>query len=192
MRTRADVANRVVLLLLGLLLVVAGGLGLALSAGAFQDWRARSPVLPDQLHTFPDEQPWFWWAVAGAALLLALLALWWLASQLRTNRVSRIDRTTSAPEGYTTLHARALANAVEDEADGIDGVTSATARLHDRPRLGLDLTVGLTNTPDIDKLRAQLEDDVVAHVRQAVDDPDFPVEIELRPDVRRTPSRTVI
>jgi hypothetical protein len=31
----------------------------------------------------------------------------------------------------------------------------------------------------------------VAHLRQAVADPDLPVDIELRPDVRRTPARTV-
>ena len=191
MRTGADTANRIVLFLLGLLLVAVGGLGLALSLGAFEDWRANSPVLDEEVHTFPDEQPWFWWAVVGAALLLALLALWWLLSQLRTNRVSRIDRTTNFREGSTTLHAGALADAVEVEVEGISGVTSASARLHDRPRLGLALTVGMTDTADIDKLRIHLEDDVVAHVRQAVGDPDFPVGIELRPDVRRTPARTV-
>ena len=51
------------LFLLGLLLVAAGGLGLALSLGAFGDWRAAYPVLPEEVRTFPDEQPWFWWAV---------------------------------------------------------------------------------------------------------------------------------
>ena len=96
MRTGADTANRIMLFLLGLLLVAVGGLGLALSLGAFEDWRADSPVLGEEVHTFPDEQTWFWWAVVGAALLLALLALWWLLSQLRTNRVSRIDRTTNS------------------------------------------------------------------------------------------------
>jgi signal transduction histidine kinase len=191
MRSRADTANRIVLFLLGLLLLVTGGLGLALSLGAFGDSRATSPVLPEEVRTFPDDQPWFWWAVAGIALLTAILALLWLVAQLRTHRVSRLDQTTDAREGYTTLHAGALTRAVEDEVGGIAGVTSASARIYDRPRHGLALAVGMTDTADIDRLRTQLENDVVAHVREVVGDPEFPVDIELRPDVRRTPARTV-
>jgi hypothetical protein len=191
MSTRADGANRIVLMLLGLLLVAAGGLGLALSLGAFGEWRTTYPVLPEEVSSFPDEQPWFWWAVAGVALLTALLALLWLMAQLRIDRISRIDRTTDARDGYTTLHAGALTRAVEGETTGIAGVTSASARVHDRPRLGLSLTVAMTDSVDIDGLRTRLEDDVVAHVREAVDDPDLPVEVELRPDVRRTPQRSV-
>jgi hypothetical protein len=191
MSTRADGANRIVLTLLGLLLVAAGGLGLALSLGLFGEWRTTYPVLPEEVNSFPDEQPWFWWAVAGVALLTALLALLWLMAQLRIDRISRIDRTTDARDGYTTLHAGALTRAVEDEATGIAGVTSASAHVHDRPRLGLSLIVDMTDSVDIDTLRTRLEDDVVTHVREAVDDPDLPVEVELRPDVRRTPRRSV-
>jgi hypothetical protein len=49
----------------------------------------------------------------------------------------------------------------------------------------------MTDTADIDRLRGQLENTIVAHVREAVGDPEFPIDIELRPDVRRTPARTV-
>lgn len=191
MRRPADTANRIVLFMLGLLLVVAGGLGLALSLGAFGNSRATSPVLPEQVHTFPDDQTWFWWATAGVALLIALLAFMWLVAQLRTHRVSRLDRTTDAREGYTKLHAGALTKAVEDEIGDITGVTRASAQIHDHPRLALALAVDITDTADIDRLRTQLENNIVAHVRQAVGDPEFPVDIELRPDVRRTPARTV-
>jgi hypothetical protein len=192
MRTRVDTANRIVLFLLGLLLAAAGGLGLALSFGAFGDWRATSPALPDTVHTFPDNHAWFWWAVAGATLLIALLASWWLVAQLRTPRVSRLDRTDDSRAGYTTLHAGAVTKAVEDEVGSLGDVTSASARLQDHPRLGLSLTVGMTDTADIDALRTRLESDLVAHVRQAIGDAEFPVDIELRPDVRHTPARTVI
>jgi hypothetical protein len=191
MRGRADTANRIVLFLLGLLMVAAAGLGLALSLGAFGDWRATYPVLPEEVRTFPEEKPWLWWAVAGIALLTAVLAVLWLVAQLRTHRVSRLDRSTDAREGHTTLHAGALTKAVEDEVGGIQGVTSASARVHDHPRLALALTVDMTDTADIDTLRTQLENTVVAHVREAVGDPELPVNIELRPDVRRTPVRTV-
>jgi hypothetical protein len=180
-----------VLFLLGLLLAAAGGLGLALSLGAFGDRRATNPVLPENVHTFPEKEPWFWWAMAALALLIAVLALVWLMAQLRTSRVSRLDLTTDAREGYTTLHAGALTQAVEDEVRGMPGVTGASARVEDHPRRELSLTVGMTDTADIDALRTQLENGVVAHVREAVGDPEFPVAIELRPDVRRTPARTV-
>ena len=69
MSRRANVINRVVLTVLGLLLLAAGGLGLALSVGAFGAWRATYPVLPREVSTFPDGRPWFWWA-AGAVLFL--------------------------------------------------------------------------------------------------------------------------
>jgi hypothetical protein len=191
MRGRVDTVNRVLLLLLGLLLVVAAGLGLAVSLGAFGEIRATSPLFSGELRTFPDDKPWFWWAVAGVALLIALLSLWWLLAQIRTHRVSRLDRTTDAREGYTTVHAGALTRAIEDEVGDIPGVTSASARLRDRPQLGLALVVDVTDTVDIDKLRTHLEDVVVAHLREAVDEPDFPVNIELRPDLGRTPARSV-
>ena len=192
MRTRrVDTANRVVLVLLGVLLVAAGGLGLAVSLGAFGDRRATDPVLTEEVRTFPAEEPWFWWAVAGIALLTALLAAVWLVAQLRNHRVSRLDQTTDARAGSTSLHAGALTEAVEDEVEGIAGVTSASARLYDQPRLGLALTVSMIDTADLDALRTRLENDVVTHLRDAVSDPNFPVDIELRPDVRRTPARTV-
>jgi hypothetical protein len=191
MTTPADTANRVVLLLLGLLTLAAGGLGLALSMGAWGSTEADRPVLSETLRGYPDDNPWFWWAVAGVALLTAVLCLLWLRAQLRTRRVSRVDRTTDPREGYTTIHAAAIARAVEDEVEAIPGVTSASARIHDNPRLRVALTVAMTDTTDIDRLRTQLEDHVVAHLRQAVADPDLPVDIELRPDVRRTPARTV-
>jgi hypothetical protein len=191
MSTQADTANRIVLLLLGLLVLTAGGLGLALSLGAWGSTEANGPVLSETLRDYPDDNPWFWWAVAGVAILTAVLCLLWLRAQLRTRRVSRVDRTTDPREGTTTIHAAAIVRAVEDEVDAIPGVTSASARVHDNPRLRLALTVDMTDTTDIGGLRTHIEDHVVAHLRQAVADPDLPVDIELRPDVRRTPARTV-
>ncbi|MGH3478834.1 MAG: hypothetical protein ACRDQD_18600, partial [Nocardioidaceae bacterium] len=69
MNRRANVINRVVLTVLGLLLLTAGGLGLAVSVGALGESRADNSVLPQEVSTFPDGHPWFWWAVTGAVLL---------------------------------------------------------------------------------------------------------------------------
>ena len=191
MSSRANVINRVVLAALGLLLVAAGGLGLALSVGAFGAWRASSPVLPQEVSTFPDGRPWFWWAVAGVLLLIAVLALLWLLVQLRTDRASRLDRTTDARDGYTTLHAGALTDAVEDEAAGITGVTGVSAHVHEHRGPRVHIHVEMDDSADIGEVRTRLEDEVVAHLREGVGDPRFPVAIELHPGASRAPQRSV-
>ena len=191
MSSRANVINRLVLTVLGLFLLAAGGLGLALSVGAFRAGRATYPVLPQGVSTFPDGRPWFWWAVAAMLLLIAMLALLWLLTQFKTDRTSRLDRTTNARDGYTKLHASALTNAVEDEALGIPGVTNMSASVHEHRGQHVFLRVELADFADIAEVRARLENEVVAHLREGVGDPDFPVTIELRPGASRTRQRSV-
>ena len=191
MSSRANVVNRVALTILGLLLMAAGGLGLAVSVGAFGAWRATYPLLPQEVSTFPDENPWFWWAVTGALLLIAMLALLWLLTQLKTDRTTRLDLTTNARDGYTTLHTSALTHAVEDEALSITGVTSVSANVHEHRRRQVFLRVGLAESADIDEVRTRLENDVVAHLREGVADSRLPVTIELRPGASRSPQRSV-
>lgn len=189
MNTHANVVNRVVLAVLGLLLLGAGGLGLALSLGAFGEARADDPVLPEEVRTFPDGRTWFWWAVAGALLLIAVLALLWLLTQLKTDRITRLDLTTNAGEGYTTLHTSALTNAIEDETLSIPGVTSVSANVREHRGKHLFLRVELADSADIDGVRTRLENAVVPHLREGIDDPHFPVTIELRPGASKTPQR---
>lgn len=192
MSGRANVINRVVLSLLGLLLMAAGVLGLALSAGFFGARRASEPVLPQEVSTFPNGRPWFWWTVAAALLLLAALALLWLLAELKTDRTTRLDRTTNARDGYTTLHASALTHAIEDDALGITGVTGASAKVYENRGQHVFLRVELAGSADIAEVRTRLEDDVVAHLREGVGDSRFPVTIELRPADSRTQQRSVI
>ncbi len=189
MSRHSNVVNRVVLTVLGLLLLTAGGLGLALAVGAFGESRADNPVLPEEVRTFPDERPWFWWAVVGGLVLIAVLALLWLLSQLKTDRTTRLDLTTNARDGYTTLHASALTKAVEDEALGIPGVTGVSASVREHRAKHLFLRVELADSADIDEVRTRLENEVVAHLREGVGVPRFPVTIELRPGASETPQR---
>jgi hypothetical protein len=181
MSRRVNSANRAALALLGLLLTAAGGLGLATGFGAFGRARADSPVLPGRLRTFATDTPWFWWAVAAACVLIALLGLRWLLAQLRVDRLHRLDLTTDERDGLTTLHAGALTDAVQDEVRGIRGVSGASAHLRSEPSRRLVLAVDLADYADIADVRRRLEQDTVSHVRQAIDDPGFPVDIELRP-----------
>ena len=53
MSRRVNGANRVALTVIALILLVAGGLGLATSFRAFGAARADAPVLPEQVRTSP-------------------------------------------------------------------------------------------------------------------------------------------
>jgi hypothetical protein len=189
MSARVNRVNQTLLGLLGLLLLAAGGLGLAVSFGAFGD--AGAPVLPQGVRDYA-EQPWFWWAVAGVCLVLALLGLRWLLAQPSTDRVGRLDLTTDDRDGLTTVHAGALTDAVEAEVEGLRGVAGASAHLLDRGGRRLTLSVDLAEYADIAEIRQALEDRVVGHARQAIDDPELPVDIELRPGKARSARRSVL
>ena len=189
MSARVNKVNRTVEALLGLVMLAAGALGLAVSFGAFGD--GDGPLLPQGMRDVAKEQPWFWWVVAAGCLLLALLGLLWLLAQLRTDRVSRMDLTTDDREGLTTVHTRALADAVESETESVRGVAGASASVIDRKGRRLTLTVDLTEYADIPEIRRTLEDRIVAHARQAIDDPGLPVDIELRPGKARQNSHNV-
>lgn len=184
MSARVNGVNRTLLALLGLVLLAAGGLGLAYSFGAFGT--GQRPVLPQPVRDYARDQGWFWWAVAGACLLLALLGLWWLLAQLRTDRVSRLDLTTDDRDGLTTVHAGAVTDAVETEVAGLRGVAGASASLIERRGRRLTLSVDLAEYADIAEVRQAIEDRVVAHARQALDDPDLLVDVELRPGRTRS------
>jgi len=185
---RVDRLNRVVLALLGLLVLGAGGLGLVAGAGVFPGHHDPQ-IFPTRVRDYARTTNWFWWAVAGACLVIAVLALRWLADQLRTERASRLDLTTESREGVTMVHASAITDAVAQEAEALRGVTRATAGLRDRPGQQPVLAVDLADFADIAAVRAGLEGTVVAHARQVVDDPTLPVDIELRQGRARSGDR---
>lgn len=181
MTRRVDAANRAALTLIGLLMLAAAGLGLAASFGAFGATRAADVVLPQSVRRFAAGTGWFWWAVAAACLLLALIGLRWLLAQLQVDRVTRLDLTTDDRDGLTTVHGGALTDAVQNEVRGIRGVTGTSAHLRSDARRRLVVAVELADYADIAEVRRELENRTVANVRQALDAPDFPVHIELRP-----------
>lgn len=181
MTRRVDGANRAAITLVALLLLAAAGLGLAASFGAFGASRADDAVLPASVRRFAADTGWFWWAVAGACLLLALIGLRWLLAQLQVDRVTRLDLTTDDHDGLTTVHAGALTDAVQDEVRGIRGVTGTSAHLRSDPARRLVVAVELADYADIAEVRRELEERTVAHVRSALDAADFRVDLELRP-----------
>lgn len=126
-----DGFNRFLLLLLGLLLAIAGGLGLAAGEGMV-DVDAPATVYADvrsEILSDPD----LWWAVVlGVAGLVLVLALVWAYRQLASRPgdphlstvVVHADR-----RGRTTLEPVRLAQAIAADLRTIDGVRKAKVRI---------------------------------------------------------------
>ncbi|MEU0282942.1 alkaline shock response membrane anchor protein AmaP [Streptomyces sp. NPDC088147] len=130
------VVNRVLLALLGLVLLCAGGAVLARGLDwAVPSWWPYSGQR-DVLLSRADRERWrdqgWWWPVVIAALaVLVVLALWWFFAQLRRARMAEVLVDSGDGEG-ALLRGRALESAVEDDAEALDGVARARVRLTGR------------------------------------------------------------
>ncbi|CAN5333078.1 hypothetical protein BH20ACT8_BH20ACT8_16990 [soil metagenome] len=125
-----DTANRVLLLVLGLLLVAAAVLGLLVAAGVL------AVAEPGELAAAVAESvvadPWvFWPVVIGAGLLLLALGLWLLMGELapprqRAARHLTLDR---GAHGTTTVGVPGLERAVDADLSRVAGVAGSRTRL---------------------------------------------------------------
>ena len=176
---RATRANRLALLLLGLILLGGGGAGLALGLGAFGDDSADRAVVDDRVTDFVADNPWLWPAVAVAAAVLGLLALRWLFLQTTGTKVALVHLETDRARGTTVLSAAAVADAVAEEVRSYRGIDRADADLRGgAPELVL--TAALDGRVSPGAVTTVLLRDAVPHTRQALDRPDLPVRIQLR------------
>ena len=180
MNPRADIANRIALAVLGLLLVAAAGAGLAAGLGAWASVPADRPVLDPGLRDFAERNSWLWAVVAAAGLVLAVLACRCLVVQMRTDRVRVLELEADPRTGYTTIPTRVLTDAVATEIAGYRGVRRVTARTIGtaaHPRIVLH--VELADRAPIGEVRRRIDGEAIAHVRTALQDPGLPVQLEL-------------
>jgi hypothetical protein len=181
---RVNATNRTVLVLIGLVLLAVGVGGLLLSLDLTGGATGRLPVVPDLVAGFVIGTAWLPWAAAAAALVVALLGLWWLLAQFRVDWPTQLDLTGDRPDGTTTLAAGALTDAVEDDAASIRGVTGASASLRSQPTRRLDLAIDVAAFADLGEVRRRLEQQTATRTRQVIDQPNLPIWIELRPTRR--------
>lgn len=168
MKTWVDRINRVMLVVLGLLLAAVGIAVLLLSFGVFGGDRAALPVVDDKTTEVIGTSAWFWPAMAAVGVVVALLCLWWLIGQLRTQRLSTLELDHTGG-GDTTLDARAITDAIRADAEDVSGVSRAHARMiRDRFHPELALTVWLHDTSDLDAVRRELDERVLAHAQRAL------------------------
>jgi hypothetical protein len=169
MRNRTDRLNRGMLGFIGTLVLLLGIGGVLIGAGVFGDKRANSSlVYPRAAWLLHREQSWLWWVLGAAALVIALIALYCLAVQLRIERIGVVALQRSS-DGDSTLAAGALCDAIRTEAEAMPEIDRARARLTgDEHDPQLVLSVWLCDGVDLESVRESLDDTVLRHARESL------------------------
>ncbi|WP_240135806.1 alkaline shock response membrane anchor protein AmaP [Streptomyces sp. MUM 178J] len=126
-------ANRIVLGVLGLALLGAGGAALAAGAGLAVPswWPFDGPddvLLSEAARERWRDQGWWWPVVISTLAVTVLLVLWWLVAQLRRRRLAELLVDTGDGEG-ALLRGRALEGVLVGEAEAMQGVGRAAVAL---------------------------------------------------------------
>lgn len=173
--------DRFLVLLFGVLLTAAGVLALLVGLGVFGARLRDQSVLDNVVSDFVGRNgQWLWPVLALVGLLLGLLALRWLIKQLTPTAVRDLQLEPAATDGHTDLSGSALTSAVSQEIRGYRGVTGASARLTgEQTDPQLVLRVQLDRRADVAAVRDRISERAIAHARQALDDPQLPVQLDL-------------
>ncbi len=175
--SRLDRWNRLVASALGLALVGAGCYGLARSTGV--GGNRHDPVLTAMLRREVVDNAG---VVGGALTFLALVVAWagwrWLRAQLLPAPSLGAVHLSDGEGGHTWLDAKALAEAVTRDLQAQPGVAAGRTRVLGHPRApAVDLHADLSADADLDDVRRQVDDVVVARLRGALERPDLPATV---------------
>ena len=181
--TRIDGVNRTLLLLLGIILLAAGVLAIALGLGAFGDTRAQSAVLPNATIDFVGGNgAWFWPLVAVVALILAYLGWRWLRAQLTTpKRVTDLDLTRDPKEGFTRARADGPAHGFAADVSRHPRVATAKARMLSNgslPHIGLRVEV--FESGDMESVRRYIEGPALERLHRTLGHDTVTVDLDMR------------
>jgi hypothetical protein len=179
----ADRTNRSALILLGTLLLAAGVGGILASFGVFSKTITTKPLFDNAISRFIGRHgEWLWWVVALICLLLLLLILRWILALIAsTDRAGDLTVPGERRHGATTIRDGAIITAITTEIDTFRGVASSKARLiGDAADPTLVITVTALRDTDIATLHDRLESQALSHVRQALDQPDLPIQLDLK------------
>ncbi|MFI7545826.1 alkaline shock response membrane anchor protein AmaP [Actinoplanes sp. NPDC049599] len=185
----ADRTNRALLTLLGAALLAAGTVGILAGTDVFGHDLAGRPLTDNAAARYlGDHSLWFWPAAALVGVIAALLALRWLLAVLTPRpRVGAITIATDRSGGPAALDADALTDAVTAEINSYRGVDTSHAKVYGSPvDPQLAITVRTDDDADIAAVHHRIEDDALAHVRQALDRPDLPISLTISVGNRRS------
>lgn len=149
--------DRIICLLLGLALAL-GGLWAVLWVFEFAPARDLGSYYDaDALAGFLGSQ-WYPVALAGTAVLAAVLSLWLLAVNLRRRRFNHVLSPRDTGLGEVSVALSAVARAVSDRLTQHPGVTAVTStRQRDRGRPTMEWVVAAEPDVDLPALAATLD-----------------------------------
>lgn len=184
----ADRTNRLVLTLFALVLIAGGTAGALAGFGVFGDTTRHDRLLSNRVgRYFSVHGIWLWPVIATAAAIVVVLALRWLYLLLfSTDRAGDLKLSGDRSAGRTTLVPAALTDAVTDEIASYPGVHAARARVtgdSSSPRLAISVT--LEHSADLAALRKRIETNAARNAREALDNPELPIMIDLTVTDRR-------
>ena len=182
MSRRTARGNRIGLVVVGLVLLAAGAYALARGVAVRPELlgSAHAPLTDQHVRRYPTSQSWFWPVVAGVTVMIALLALRWLAVQARTDAVGDITLETRPRRGTTRLPAQALTDALEDDLTASPYVQRVNAILSGSAAARrLAVTVTLTTGSDPATV-AQRTSQALGRLRQALDAEGLEATVRLR------------
>jgi hypothetical protein len=170
---RTGRGNRIALLLIGLALLLGGAVGLLRGLNVWPAWLGapHALIIDKATRHWVADQPWFWPTAAAVSVLVFLLALWWLAAQGQVRTLRRVALEPNARRGTTSLPARAVTSAIENDLAASPYVRHSTAALTgtaSSPRLALNVAMAADADPAeavgrisqaVHRLRDALEDD---------------------------------
>lgn len=180
---RSARAERSLLALLGIVFLGLGVFGALVGLGVFGDGRSRRPVVdPLAVGFLRDNALVASLVTIVLGVVLVVLGLVWAARSLRPER--RPDLVLSSGESSSLLvTAGAAAAAVKDDAERLDGVNRASARLVGRPSApALRMTLWLTDGADVRTVWRDLDDSVLSRVRSSLGISSLPTAIRLELD----------
>ncbi|MGI5249584.1 alkaline shock response membrane anchor protein AmaP [Actinacidiphila glaucinigra] len=174
--------NRVVLVLTGLVLVLAGAVVLCSATGLLHHpYTGRDDVLLSAGdRTRYEDTSWWWPVVIGVLTLVVLCALWWLLAQVRDRRLRRLA-VDADDDGTALLRGRALEEIIAADAEQLPGVDHATTALMGTPtapRARLQLALSPNAVPG--DVLAELDSAVLDRARVSTGLPLLPAEARLR------------
>ncbi|MFF2654771.1 alkaline shock response membrane anchor protein AmaP [Streptomyces sp. NPDC058045] len=186
-------ADRVLLALAGLVLLVFGGPVLAIGLGATgPSWWIHQDqhdvLLSAAQRTHWRGEGWWWPAVIAGLAVLLLIGLWWLSAVLRRRRLAEILVDTGDGE-EALLRGPALEAAAGARTAALDGVERAEVRLTGRreaPRAGVRVLLEPYAAPG--PALQRISDEVLAQARDSAGLERLPAEVQLRA-ARHRPQR---
>lgn len=174
--------NRAGLAIVGAILVLAGLAALARSLGLFPGvlGPADTAVTDSRVRELTSDNTWFWVALAIVSIVVALLALWWLISQLRSSATRTLRLEPDPRHGTTTVPARVAGGALEADLVDSPHFRQAQATLLGNPaRPRLYLTATLLASADFGAAKQRLHE-ALSRYRRAMDAQETPTTVLLR------------